>query len=193
MSCLLALCLSLGVTANSYDTLEPTYSYNLKAGGPVYAWASYEDQTTRILGQGLSDIGIISAGVGVARDFGKFSVFGEVGYAVLDSTDKDTIRDEIIYTTLVNNHGVRPIPSGDPERDPKAHTSYSLDNGWVGRLGVSYALTEALSTSLAYRVLSVSEHYELWDEDNRAAGKGWWQESHGRDLSAFEFGINYEF
>ena len=194
MNCLLALCLSLGITANSYDTLEPSYSYQVKAGNEIYGWASYEDQTVRLLGQGVAESDIYSFGVGFKHEIKRFFGFIEAGYAITSDTDNDTIRDEIVYTTLVRNHHVkgRPVPAGDPGCDPDARTSYELGNGFIGRVGVGYSI-KALKVTAAYRFMSVDEHYELWSQTNRDAGKGWWQESRGRDLSAFELGLWWEF
>ena len=108
----------------------------------------------------------------------------------MDDTPKVGIRNEIVYTVLVNNHHVqgRPVPVTLGTHK----TSYELDNGFVGKVGVGYQYKHAKVT-LAYRFLSVREHYELWAVARRERGGGYWQESHGRDLSAFELGVWYEF
>ena len=192
MECLLAICLALGITANTYDTLEPTYALNFKAGNEVYVWGSFEEQDIRILGQGITDANIYSGGVGARYDLDNFFGFIEVGYAINDEVTNREIAREIIYTALVNNHSVRPIPSGDPENDPDAKVMYELGDGYVGRVGVGYSYKH-INVTAAYRFFGVREHYELWSQVNRDKGLGWWQESHGRDLSAFEIGLSWTF
>ena len=194
MSCLLAICLALGITANAYDTLNPSQSYHFKAGNEVYGWASYEDQTVRLLGQKVSDVALYGVGIGFEYDVKKFSIFGEAGYAILDDQTNPGIADEIVYVVLSNNHGIRKPPANDPQFDDASHTSYELSNGFIGRVGVGYQYGH-IKVTAAYRFLSVVEHYELWNDDVRY-GKyrnGHWQESHGSDLSAFELGLWWEF
>lgn len=189
MSCLLAVCLTIGVTANSYDDIKPSYAYHVTAGDEVYGWLSYESPTVRMLGQALSEATMHSAGIGFRYKVKKFSAFLEAGYTVLDNEPNEIIMHEVIYTQLVSNHhvGSRTIPVKQDYR-----TSYDLEDGYMGRVGVGYQHKHWKITA-AYRVLSVREHYELWDEASRAKGGGWWEESHGRDLSAFELGVHYEF
>lgn len=192
MSCLFAACLTIGLAANSYTTLEPTYAIDFKAGNDRYIWLKFEEATPRILGQGIADVDMYSFGVGAKYDFDPFFGFVEAGYAVMHVSVNQSIMDEIIYTALVNNHAVRPIPAGDPSHNPDAHTSYELGNGYIGRIGVGYKF-DAMQVTVGYRFLSVREHYELWSQTNRDKGLGWWQESHGRDLTAFEVGISWTF
>lgn len=192
MECLLALCLTLGLTANTYETLTPTYALHVKAGNELYVWASAEEQDVRLLGQPIAATSIYGAGVGARHQVGNFFGFIEVGYAVTNESVTAAIADEVIYAVLVNNHGVRTIPSGDPSYDPDSHVSYELDDGVVGRVGVGYQLGH-LQITAAYRTYSVREHYKLWSDEVLAKTGGWWQESHGRDLSAFEVGVSWTF
>jgi hypothetical protein len=192
MSCLLAACITLGVTLNSYEGLEDTRSFNLKVGNDAYVWTSYETPRMRILGQGLSDAELFGVGLGFRHKVDAISFFGEVGYVMTSTEDKPTVRDEIVYTTLVGNHGVRTIPSRDPQYNEGAHTAYELDSGVLGRFGVGYTHKD-VTVSMAYRFLRIEEYIRLWDDDVIATTGGWWEEHNSRDLSAFEIGLSYEF
>ena len=195
MNCLLALCLALGLTANTYEGLQPSVAYQVKAGGDVYAWGGYEKQDMRIRGQRLSAVDLYSVGVGFEHRLDPIMVFIEAGYVMTDDADRDAIRDEIVYTELVANHAVggRRIPFGDPERDPDSHTSYELGDGVVGRVGVGYMLGDHVTITASYRFLAVKEKIMAWSDTVVETTGGWWQETNDRQLSAFELGIYYRF
>jgi len=193
-----------GYTA-SYE--GSTFGTQLKIGNekwPVYVWAGYEGLETRILGQGVSDVDILSVGIGAEHKWGEFSVFINAGYAMMDYSVKQGIVDEIVYTQLVNHHNTgdeRPVPAADPTRpygyggqDTKYHpddarTSYEIDDEFIGRIGIGYQVFKHVKLTASYRYLTPKETIKLWDVKQVERGGGWWQESNERDLSAWEIGI----
>jgi opacity protein-like surface antigen len=179
-----------------YEELEQAYGYHLKVGNSIYGFADYEAQASRILGQNVSDLTMYTLGLGAKETFGKLELFFVAGYTYIENENDSIVQQEIIFTELVRNHNVesRPIPVTVPsDYDQDSYeTTYEIDGGFMGRVGIAYALTESIKLSGAYKYFTADEHIELYDEGQKPNG-GWWQESYGRDLSSFEIGISYEF
>jgi len=196
----------LGLYTTFYESNDA--GIKLRVGNskwPVYGWASYETANLRILGQSLSESDVASFGFGAEHSWDEFSVFLDAGYAFFDATDNETIRNEVVYTQLVNNHNAsdaRPAPAADPTRPygyggqdlryhpDDARTSYVIKDSFIGRIGVSYQLTKHVKLMAAYRFLKPQEKIEWWDEIRRYEGDGgYWEETNTRDMDAFELGI----
>jgi hypothetical protein len=196
-----ALALTVGLNHSQYldqSYPEQTFKVSLEHEDyPVYVWGGYEELGIRILGQGIGDSSISSVGLGARKTIGDFFVFGEVGYGFIDEGANHTIQQEIVYTTLVHNHESewRPVPVNvtRPYDQSTYETSWELEDGIMGRLGVGYELGKDFKVTLAYRPFFVKEFIQMWDVERRAAGRGWWQEGRNRDLSSFEVGISYTF
>lgn len=179
------------------------------ANKPYYIWGQWEDTTTRFLGQPLADTEIISFGLGWKGYFTEEKRsywFGEIGYATLDHSINHSIQQEIVYTELVDRHYKtnRPVPVGLPQDRPLLQlgdkydqvtyeTKWETKDGYTGAIGVGYEITKHLVGTLAYRPLFVREHIELYDEEVRASGGGWWQESRNRDYSTIQVGLRWDF
>jgi len=195
----------IGYVTSFYEGNQ--HGFRAQAGNtswPVYGWVGYEPTELRVLGQGVGDADMVTAGIGASHSWGDFSVFIDFGYAMLDLAVKQNIVDEIVYTDLVNNHNAtdsRPIPAADPTRPhgfggqdlryhpDDARTSYDIDNGFLGRVGVGFQVHEHIKLTASYRYLTPKEHLELWDIHRRANDGGYWVENREKDLSAFEMGI----
>lgn len=202
MSILSGLALAVGIGATQYtDTATPEHHYRLevtKEDTPFYIHATYEDMKVRMLGQPIGDTKIFTSGLGIRQKMtdGFFWHF-ELGFAYLDEGERDVIRQEVVYTELVGRHNVefRPIPvypENDYDQDSYVAV-WQVDNGWSGALGVGYEFNPHVSVSLNYRILNLKEHIEIYDEEQRANGGGWWQETRSRDLNAWQFNVMYKF
>jgi hypothetical protein len=196
-----ALALTVGLNSSQYlDQSDPEVSFKVALAHedvPLYLWGGFEEVGVRILGQPLSDTEVLSVGIGARKTIGDFFIFGEVGYGFLNSEVNLMVQQEVIYSELVHNHEseYRPVPvspTGPYDQD-SYETSWVMKDNVMGRLGVGFKVTEGLSLEFAYRPFFVKEHIELWDGENREAGRGWWEESRNRNLSSFELGISYTF
>jgi opacity protein-like surface antigen len=197
MSCLLAICLSIGVTANTYADLGDTQSFKFKAGNQTYLWSEFENQRVKVLGQGLNEPDMYSFGVGFKETYKKIDVFLEAGWTHIEGNPSEFEQQEVVYTFLVGRHNVhnRPVPVKlkHPYDQDSYSTVYDLEGGFMGRLGVSYPLTNSIDLSLSYKFFTAAEHMAMWDNRREQGTGGWWEETNGRDLSTWGLGISYEF
>ena len=197
----LTLSVALGYsqyTGDEAPTAEP--SFRVQVGSqekPYYAFGGFESFTPRLLGQGVADVDLFSVGVGARKSHGDFFGFLELGYGVVDEDPNMLIQQEVVHTALVQRHATPNTPPPVRYTQPYCldcyRTSYELDGGLFGELGVGYQHTENVSLTASYRAFYVDEHMELWDEENRANGGGWWQETRSRDLSSFQLRFVYQF
>ncbi len=200
---LTALTLSVALGYSQYtdeEGPEPEVHYKIEVGheeSPLYAFGGYEQLDVRMLGQAIGELDIFSVGLGARKNIGDFFVYGELGYGVLDNSPVDKIQQEIVYTELVGRHNVefRPIPvyPQGPYDQESYETVYEVDDGILGAIGVGYQPTEHLSFTIAYRPFYVREHMEIYDEERRARGGGWWQESRSLDLSSWQLSTRWTF
>ncbi len=196
-----ALAITVGLAHSQYvDQATPGFSLKLEVAhedSPVYLWAGYEIMGIRMLGQEVSKTGIFSVGLGARKNVGDFFVFGEIGFGALDNVVDHGRQQEVVYTELVSRHNVynRPVPLSlkGPYDQTSYETLWELKEGPLGRVGGGYQFGPHLSATVSFRPFFVKEHIELWDEDKRGAGGGWWQESRTRNLSSWEFGVRYTF
>ena len=201
---LTALTLSIALGYNQYTDekgSEPEYTYKFQVGHedtPLYLFGGYEDPTVRMLGQGIGVAEIFSLGIGAKKELGDgFFVFGEVGYGKVETEPRIVIQQEVVYTELVRNHNVfnRPVPVdlGGPYDKNSYESSWELDDGILGAIGVGYQVNEHLSVTGAYRPFYVAEYIHIANPGAKEAGLGYWEESRSRDLSSFQLHIAWTF
>jgi len=184
----LLLALELGVIGSIYDgQIKTDFGYQLKVGKDIYAWGSYENPDFAILGQ-VGDLETWGYGVGVQHSWGKVVGFLEYGIFDPKAEFKPAVQNEVVNRVLMNDHGERP-----PFRD----TSYRLNQGYGGRVGIGYDLSDHFRVSFAYRFLNIDEDIDAWNGphgfvDDVPFGD-WWQERGTLDLSSAEFGISVRF
>jgi hypothetical protein len=202
------LMLEAGVTQSFYDDDSKPARLNddadapknglvLKAGWgdfPVYGVISYESMSIALVGQTHAKPDIFTFGIGARKQWDKFSVFLETGYADVTANAQrspyDTV-SEVAYTSLVGTHNVYDKPVPVNPRDYEA--SYSLDGGPFARLGVGYQLWNHVKLTAAYRWLSVDEEIAIWDTYRRENDLGYWREDGTKELHSVEVSLLYTF
>ena len=207
------LSLSAAVSADMTYSVSAMYGQTLEQGSdnaPVlrlsigsdesdlYLWGSYENKKSRLLGQSIAKTSLYGLGVGYRHSVtDKLYVAGELGYMHLDNKVREHIQQEIIFTDLVGTHHVdsRPIPvaARKPYQQDNYSTTWEVDNAITGRLAVGYKVNARLSYEFAYRPLIVKELVELYDQERRDAGRGYWMESRTHNYSTVEVGFLYSF
>ena len=195
MGSLSALAITVALGHSSYlDQSNPEFHFRFevaKEDKPAYLWAQHEELKTRILGQSIGKSSILSLGVGARKSFGDFFVFGEVGWGFIEQGAKAGVQHEVVYTELVGHHNVFPrVPPVNPH---DYETSWDLDDGVLGAVGIGYQWSDHWSTSWAWRPFFVKEEIVMWDVERRARGGGYWVESRSRDLSSFQLDLKYTF
>jgi hypothetical protein len=196
----LALTIALGYSQyQGEEVAEATYKIEVShEDTPMYLWGGYEAFDSRMLGQPLAETDLFSVGLGSRKDVGDFFVFGEIGWGFISSDVNHEVQQEIIYTELVGRHNVegRPVPVtllNEYKTSEGYESVWELSDGMMWRVGVGYAPTDSLSYTLSYRPFLVEEHIEIYDQDKKANGGGWWQETRSKDLSSFELAIRWSF
>jgi hypothetical protein len=201
---LTGLDLAVGKVYSQYsDTAKSEHEWAIKVGldeFPVYIFAGYEEPGSSVLGQDLGANEIVSVGLGARFHLVEnVRVFIEFGYASVDHTSNPEIVDEVAYSYLVKQHAAvgqnargqwtsRRVPvSGGPYDD--YDTEYSLDDGFLGRIGVGYNLHNNIMVTASYKVLVVDEYIALKDQEVIQNTGGWWEEHNTRDFNAFEIGL----
>jgi hypothetical protein len=191
-----------------YDNSKTEPSVRFRLGThdqPFYLFAGYDSNEHRLLGQPLGNFEILSGGFGVYHTFDKVRVFAELGYGEVDVSVKQFVQDEIIPTKLEARHTTpstpppadRPLREGNFQGLPAndSYTSYEIDGGFLGRVGVEWQVLKHVRVSASYRYMTGEEHYEWWDDSKRFGEhfQGWWQDTNAVDLSAWEAGIVVNF
>ena len=168
---------------------------------PVYLYGDAElGREHHILGQETAVSDLFTFGVGVEHNITQdFTVFGEIGYGTMKTEVHDYARYETPYTVLVGNHAVgnRSIPVDDSQpyqsapNEPQSFTSVLEygENPIVFRFGASFQVIEHVKIIGSYRYGKVEEYLAIYDEERRANGTGYWEETRQVDLGAVELGI----
>jgi hypothetical protein len=165
---------------------------------PVYAWGSYTRKNNYVLGQKLSIVDSPSLGLGVKYNLSPtLRLFGEVGYSFNNQDNRIVPQQEVVYTYLVGRHNVfnRPVPVnliGPYDQDSYA-TTYDISNSVVAKLGIEYQVNDWFSVNATYKYDRMEVLFELYDEEQRAGGGGYWMEDETQDASAVEiqFLVNF--
>jgi len=194
------LTLGLGTSFHGgEDTREENaLSYKVTAGTPsVYLWGSADTNETGLLGQPFSKNDMLSFGLGARKQWGDFSSYLELGYAEVDQSTHQVIQQEVVYTQLVNNHYVynRPVPIvlGGPYDQQSYDTTYDISGGLMGRLGVTYNLSDQWGVTVAYRFFEPEAYYSMTGVSILDAGEtARWEENTKVDMSAIELGIEWK-
>lgn len=193
---------SAGVMSYQESSASPAGTLEVRGSVdslPGYVVLSYETPSIQMIGQSLGDAKIATAGIGFNfQQTHSLSWFTEIGYAsVIDWESDYGVQQEVIFTELVKKHYVHnhpiPLQLTDFYDQDSYRTSYSLGGGPFGRVGVHWDITEHINARLSYRYLMVDESYDMWDEELRARGRGWWQDRTNLDLSAWSFTIGANF
>jgi opacity protein-like surface antigen len=160
---------------------------------PLYVWSSYEqDLNPTVNGTSMGDVSILGVGLGVRKNWDKFSIFIEGGYGMVDYSPDQNAIDNTAYDYLVANHaaGTRLIPTKCPE--PECYVSTNdYDNGWMGRVGAGYDIMDHVRLTAAYRWMEAEHYIAIWDEERYANDKGYWHEPKTQDFGAFELGVMF--
>lgn len=156
MSCMLACAIALGLNLGAYsDTIETSYGASLSIGDPVSVWASY-DQSDRYerVGQTMGKLGL--PGVGVAyspRINERTRLRFAVGRWWPQVNPSEDIRDEVVNTTLIGDHG---------DRFGRADSFlYEMRDGIGFEFGLEHAATDRLSFNFKIRLLKVREVFSM--------------------------------
>lgn len=181
--------LGIGYSIADSERIDAVEAYTLRVGGPLYAWAGYENPDISLMGQSIGDVALISAGLGVRHDFDSpLRLFGEFGYFSSDISTIGPIRDEAVVAKLKHDHG--PIPFR-PD-----HTVYRIGDGYGGRVGAAYLWPHA-AASVSYRALKLDEGLDACTGDNPGCHfpveGSHWQNRATLDFSAVEFGLSVRF
>jgi len=182
-----------------HNVSESPGAYGRIGLGPVYAWGSYGSQSVSLLGQGIGDNTTIATGLGfTAPVLPKISLFAEVGQAWYSLEADEKIQQETVFTYLVDRHNVhesRPVPvaiSGNYDQE-SYETTFDIKDGLIARIGATYHVNDHVKLDLAYRHQRMDTLYEIYDQESRAAGFGFWLEDTTIDASAIELRLNWRF
>lgn len=193
-----------GVSTSSTEIYEYRPAYNLELEvGPrqknYYAWISGSNGSWKILGQSLTDVNTVSAGVGYNLDFtDKISLFVEGGYAVpkLSGTN-ELVQQEVVYTYLVGRHNVEnrpvPVPIGPPYDTSTYSTEIDIRSSAVINVGVEFEITENFSTEIGFKFLQPKTNVKLFNEEWVAEGGGYWEENKTLNMNSIGLTFNWTF
>jgi len=140
---------------------------------------------------------LVSGGGFEQRLAPSLSLFGELGHAWHGLDAKPIVQQEVVYTHLVRRHNVhnRPVPvrlTGPYDQD-SYETDFTVDNGLIARVGLTWHATRNIKLDLAYRHQPMDTYLAIWDAEQRAAGGGWWEERDTISASALELRLGWRF
>ena len=199
--------LELSVVHQTYDgegdvRKDSPVGFQVRGGlkeWPVYLWGSMDNNETGFLGQPFSKNDVLAFGLGARKSIGDFWVFGELGYASVDSSTHLKIQQEVVYTEIVRNHNVyqRPVPVDltGPYDQVSYTTEYTIDDDYMARVGLGWDLGDHFGVTLAYRFFRPETYYNIIDTDwqERTGSEGYWEENSTTNLDTFELGILWRY
>jgi opacity protein-like surface antigen len=202
---LTALTLSLALGYNTYTgedvRVDSPAAFAVRVGHeelPVYLWGSYDNNETGFLGQPFANNDVMGFGIGAKHWVAnRLYIFGEIGYASVDTSTRLRIQQEVVYTEIVRNHNVyqRPVPVDltGPYDQASYTTEYEIDDGYMTRVGLGWELNDNLGVSVAYRYFRPDTYYNIVDTDwqERTGSDGYWEENSTTNLDAFEIGVQW--
>lgn len=204
MELLATVAVLLGQSTGTNEPLDyrETASVHLEhqiGTSPFYPWASVDYGQGYLVGQSVSDLLTVAGGVGYQHVLGRgISFKAEAGVAYpLHRTDH-AIQQEVLYTYTVGRHAVddsRPVPVDTryPYDQESYESEFHIDYGAYARVGLEFEATESIRVYVYYKYFHPKAVLEIWDEEARAAGGGWWQEYRSIDMSTVQLGIGWEF
>lgn len=168
---------------------------------PAYIWGSYTWQGNYVLGQKISKIEAPSIGIGITYSLTPtLRLFGEIGYSFNNQNNQSSrsaIQQEVVYTYLVGRHNVfnRPVPVNliGPYDQDSYETTYKIENSLVAKIGIEYKVNDWFNVNMAYKYNRMNVLFEMYDEEQRAGGGGYWMEDETMDAGAVEvqFLVNF--
>jgi len=185
-----------------HQTTQELPSLELQLGHedlPLYGWGSVGTRDITLLGQNLGPMSGLSGGLGVKHNMSdKLSLFAEAGYSFNNTSTEEIIQQEIVFTRLVDRHQVhpsRPIPVdvNFPYDQESYATTYKVDNNMVYRIGIGYSLMDNLEIDAHYTFSQVPTKMEMYDEERREAGGGYWEEHETIDSGGFGIRMMWRF
>lgn len=205
LSLLTGLALELGISLN--QPLYPTSAftnYQEKYGLHVelekenwFLWGSYADTRNFVLGQRMSDNDVFMGGVGYQFEISEgLRVELGAGWGEVEHTNDLNNQQEIAYTYLVGRHNVanRPIPvtTNYPYDQVSYATTWEIEGAPVIKFGVEKDIGKNFSVGIQARYFAPRTLIEIYDEEQRASGGGWWREYDAINASAIEVKFNLE-
>lgn len=171
---------------------------------PVYLWGTFSvAETTYALGQRMHKANNPSVGLGVEFKLTpRVTGFIEGGYKHRGGEYVDFAVKEIAYTYLVSRHHVhnRPVPVDlNGEYDQESYQStFEIDHSLVFNVGVTVAVTDALSLRAGYTFERADVLWEIYDQEKKEAwhrdrSAGYWMEDGTLKADGFSLGIQYTF
>jgi hypothetical protein len=166
--------------------------------GGFYPWASGDIGQGYLLGQSVSDFATVAGGVGYSHSLGQRLKFrAEAGMAYPIHRSNHAIQQEVVYTYLVGRHEseFRPVPVSPtrPYDQDSYETTWHVDYGAYARVGLEFEAGKHLRVLMYYKYFQPKGLFEIWDEEAKANGGGWWQEYRTIDMSTIQLGIGWEF
>lgn len=187
-------------TNEPIDYRETASAYiNQDIGSGFHAWGSAEYGQGYLVGQSVSDFLTGSVGIGYSYSLQpRLKLRAEAGVGYPLSRNDHAIQQEVAYTYLVGRHRVddsRPVPveTRYPYDQESYETTLHYDYGAVIRLGVEFEATDNLSVFVFYKYFHPKTLIEIYDQEARDAGLGWWQEYRSTDMSTIQVGVGWRF
>jgi len=200
--------LAFQIGASLNEPLNDNAVFNFKDRGGIhlqvekndwFLWSGYNYNTTsRLLGQTVSKNDIYSFGVGWQKEISKGIKFTlGAGYGIMDVKPDTNNVAEVSYTYLVSRHNVynRPIPVNviSPYDQVSYASTWEISNELMYRVGVEFDVSDNVSLSAGYRLFSPTAKIEIYDEEQRASGGGYWTERVEMNMNVFEIKMSYQF
>ena len=172
--------------------------YTTDDAGGFHAWASGDYGQGYLLGQSVSDYFTGSVGLGYGyslTDKLELRVEAGVGYPL--ARNNHEIQQEVAYTYLVGRHESewRPVPVTveRPYGQDTYATTLHYDYGAVIRLGAEFEVTDNLSVLVNFKYFHPKTLIEIYDQEAKDNGGGWWQEYRSTDMSTIQVGLGWRF
>lgn len=214
----------IGVHHVQYEDLDSDTGELLRLGLKfddlsIYLFGGKDDQEHRIKGQGVAQNNATSYGLGLGYNFHpKFKVFLEGGLVDNDATPYGASTNEMIRNQLWTDHsydnryrpGARPWHDNLTDSPTWKYTDiygsqmtteydYTMDDGYLYRIGMSWNVFEHLAVSASYRISGADVTIDMWDvspgliPERHAQGEPdcgcWWQNKDEMEFNGWEIGV----
>lgn len=191
------------ISLGSNEGIEYSPGASLHLSHPVtdygfYGWGQAEWGKVRLLGQNVASMPSAQLGVGYSHDIQpRLSLHVEAGFSYPVSRPDRVIAQEVVYTYLVGRHQSewRPIPVFPefPYDQDSYETTWEVDWAPVIKFGATFEVTEDLLIQANYRYYRPEVLLEIYDEESRNNGRGWWQEYQQLNANTVEVGVSWRF
>lgn len=179
-------------TYNVYESgrVKPSEGVAIRAGGKIYAWASWEEPNVQGLGQNVYSTDLVGGGLGFRQNLtDRWRLAGEFGY--FDPMEKiraDNIGREYATYVFRSDFGKPPFPVREYE--------LNLKPAWGGRFLAEWEAQEHLTFYGGVRFLTVDENIDISSRppEQRAFDCGcWWQLRSTLSFTSYVIGITGRF